>query len=234
MADAFQKQIVQAPISIDTSWLTVGHVDEILSFVPAGGSKGFKMLIASPRLAFRILADQLAAHGTAKMLISRKFPNISGTSAEVSIKDFLSTGIPAVHARLKQPDLKSFNDDVQKRLDKTRNQLESELGLGAGDILEVPAIFAELEFATRADALTAGMVNMLVINKHCVFAKPFGPEVNGKDLFEEDLKGKLAALGLTPHPIDDWYEYHVALGEVHCGTNTLRAPTASKWWEFTP
>src|SRR5438093_5934593 len=46
-----QKQIVQAPISIDTSWLTVGHVDEILSFVPAGGSKGFKMLIASPRLA---------------------------------------------------------------------------------------------------------------------------------------------------------------------------------------
>ena len=34
--------------------------------------------------------------------------------------------------------------------------------------------------------------------------------------------------------LDDWSEYHVMNGEVHCGTNTLRAPTMAKWWEFDP
>jgi protein-arginine deiminase len=31
------------------------------------------------------------------------------------------------------------------------------------------------------------------------------------------------------HFIDDWDTYHLGLGEVHCGTNVRRTPTAS-WW----
>lgn len=75
---------------------------------------------------------------------------------------------------------------------------------------------------------------MLVINKQCIIPKPFGPVVGGKDLFEEDLKSKLTPLGLTVRFLDDWFEYHIALGEVHCGTNTLRTPKTAKWWEFQP
>jgi protein-arginine deiminase len=30
--------------------------------------------------------------------------------------------------------------------------------------------------------------------------------------------------------MDDWDVYHLALGEVHCGTNVTRTPTAD-WWE---
>ena len=30
--------------------------------------------------------------------------------------------------------------------------------------------------------------------------------------------------------IDDWYTYHLMLGEVHCGSNTRRTPV-SGWWE---
>jgi protein-arginine deiminase len=138
------------------------------------------------------------------------------------------------HPRLKASRLEPYNDARQADLDGIRIQLESELGLDAGDVLEVPVIFGELTTIALADALTAGMVNMLVINGHCVFPKPFGPVVGGKDLFEEDLVEKLNALGLTPHPLDDWFEYHVLLGEVHCGTNTLRTPTSAKWWEFEP
>lgn len=228
------KQVVQAPIEIDTSWLLVGHVDEIISFVPAPGAKGFKLLIASPKLAFKILEDNKAAHGSAKMLTGRTFPDVSPNSAEVSIKDFLKTGIPSISSRLKASHLKPYNDAKQATLDTILAKLKTELGLDGPDIIEVPIIFVDLTMASLADALTAGMVNMLVMNKHCIFPKPFGPVVGGKDLFEEDLKKKLTALGLTPHPIDDWFEYHVALGEVHCGTNTLRTPTTAKWWEFTP
>lgn len=42
-------QKVQAPIEIYSDWLTVGHVDEIVSFVPADNAKGFQLLLASPR-----------------------------------------------------------------------------------------------------------------------------------------------------------------------------------------
>lgn len=229
-----EKQVVQAPIEIDTSWLLVGHVDEIISFVPAPGAKGFKLLLASPRLAYKILRDNQAVNGAAKMLTGRKFPDVSSKSAEVSIDDFLTTGIPSVHSRLAAGHLEPYNDARQANLDSIRSQLESELGLDAADIIEVPVIFADLTTKDLADALTAGMVNMLVINGHCIFPKPFGPVVGGKDLFEDDLVQKLTALGLTPHSLDDWFEYHVLLGEVHCGTNTLRTPTTVKWWEFEP
>jgi protein-arginine deiminase len=35
--------------------------------------------------------------------------------------------------------------------------------------------------------------------------------------------------GLQLHYVDNWDVYHLALGEVHCGTNVLRTPTED-WW----
>ena len=108
--------------------------------------------------------------------------------------------------------------------------LANEIALDAEDLIEVPVIFMPNEWQPAlADALTAGMVNMLVINHHCIVPRPFGPVVRGLDLFEEHLRARLTPLGLTVGFLDDWFEYHVNLGEVHCGTNTLRSPDPSKW-----
>jgi hypothetical protein len=226
-------QKVQAPIQVDTNWLTVGHVDEVMTFVPAPGPKGFKLLLASPRLAFRILRAAAAlGRGSERMLRGRDF---YGRRAEVSIDDFLSTGIPGL--RLTMGDLQGINDHAIKRLEGIRRQLEADISLDAADLIEVPIIFMPNEMQRAfADALTAGMLNMLVINKHCIVPKPFGPVVGGIDLFEQDLARKLRPLGLTLNFLDDWAEYHVNLGEVHCGTNTLRKPNPAKWkwWELEP
>jgi len=48
------------------------------------------------------------------------------------------------------------------------------------------------------------------------------------------VRSKLTPLGLTVKFLDDWFEYHIAQGEIHCGTNTLRRPDPAKWkwWEF--
>lgn len=236
-----KKQIVQEPIEIDTNWLLVGHVDEIISFVPAPGSKGFKLLLASPKLGFKILNDNKAKHGSEKIFVGRQFPDFNPdgslagwNSAEVPIADFLNIGLTGVKFNLTESHLTTYNDSLQAKLDATRAQFKTELGLSEADIIDVPSLFADITFAGFADALTAGMVNMLVVNKHCLVAKPFGPVVGGNDLFAKDLEGKLKALGLSVTFIDDWYEYHVQLGEVHCATNTLRSPTEAKWWEFTP
>ncbi len=54
-------QKVQDPFTIDTSWLAVGHVDEVVGFVPAPG--GFKLVEASPDLAVCLLGGQASAPG---------------------------------------------------------------------------------------------------------------------------------------------------------------------------
>ena len=45
-------------------------------------------------------------------------------------------------------------------------------------------------------------------------------------MFEE-----LLPASITPHWVDDWEWYHTQLGEVHCGSNTIRKPVEN-WWEF--
>ncbi|MBY0430777.1 MAG: protein-arginine deiminase domain-containing protein [Rhodospirillales bacterium] len=54
-AGAFLRaQRVQQPIVVDTTWLSVGHVDEIMSFAP--GQQGeCKLMLASPRVALALL-----------------------------------------------------------------------------------------------------------------------------------------------------------------------------------
>ncbi|WP_437636462.1 protein-arginine deiminase family protein [Sorangium sp. So ce854] len=52
--------------------------------------------------------------------------------------------------------------------------------------------------------------------------------------FEEEMRAKVNPLGFTLYFLDGWCEYHVQLGEVHCGTNTLRTTTSARWWECTP
>jgi protein-arginine deiminase len=91
-------------------------------------------------------------------------------------------------------------------------------------------------------ALTGDMVNMLVVNNHCIIPEARGPlTAAGVDLFQRDLGNKLTALGLTTHFIDCWQPYHEHHGEIHCGTNTWRKPAnigtwlgtaPARWWEF--
>ena len=229
-----KNQVVQEPIPIDTSWLLVAHVDEIISFVPSSKGKGFKMLLASPDLAYKILKDNKSKHPKAKLLKGREFPDAPGVKQTVTIEDLLDRGLTSLKSKFTNTYLEKFNKDVQSKIDSIKTKLQNELGLVEADIIEVPILYADIIQADLADALTAGMVNMLVINKHCIFPEPFGPVVGLKDLFQVDLEKKLKAEGLTPLDIDDWDTYHVNAGEVHCGTNTLRTPTFANWWEFKP
>ncbi len=46
----------QRPLQLDTSFLTVGHTDEIVSIVPSNQSRcGFAVMVASPRLGLQLL-----------------------------------------------------------------------------------------------------------------------------------------------------------------------------------
>ena len=55
-------QGVQPVVALDTSWLGVAHVDEMVSFVPAG-SRAFAIAHASPGTAIRLLEAAREQHG---------------------------------------------------------------------------------------------------------------------------------------------------------------------------
>lgn len=250
LRDFLAGQTVQRPFEVDTSWLTVGHVDEVISFVPAPGRPGFRLLLASARRAYAMLDRLARSDGTARMLVGRSVPTKDGpvpplVDVERSVTEFLALrddfnpGVRATYAGLgvthHSTTLRRYNEDCQAHIDGMRAVLTAELGLGAADIVEIPSIFMpNPKTPPLADALVPGMVNMLVINGHCIVPKPFGPIVSGVDRFEEDVRHQLTPLGLTVSFLDCWEEYHVNLGEVHCATNTLRQRGPAAWWEFEP
>lgn len=259
LADGYREflaaQVVQQPIEIDAGWLSVGHVDEIISFVPAKNKLGFKLLLASPKLGMQILE----ANRTTRMLLGRTY--VEGVAAEMLVSDLLKSGIdwkytptaqdradygtntPELAELVKASSYKltaasfiGFNRECQGRIDLAEKKFSKALGLGSNDIGYVPALYIHPQNkALGADALTAGMVNMLVLGQECIAPRPFGPLVGGVDMFEDSYRNTLKECGLNVAFVDDWHTYHLLKGEVHCGSNTLRHPDAKKkWWEFEP
>ncbi|MBS3128719.1 hypothetical protein J4410_06245 [Candidatus Woesearchaeota archaeon] len=54
----FQDQEVQDPIQTDTCWLAVGHIDEIIGFIP-GGPFGWSIIASDPDMTKTIINDPL-------------------------------------------------------------------------------------------------------------------------------------------------------------------------------
>ncbi|KFP75158.1 Protein-arginine deiminase type-1, partial [Acanthisitta chloris] len=214
--DFLYAQKVQAPVEVYSEWLSVGHVDEFLTFVPAFDRKGFRLLLASPNACYKLFKEkQKQGHGEATQFIGMK------ESERRSIDDILA-----------DESLKSDNRHVQRCIDWNRNLLKQELGLSEQDIIDIPQLF--ILMGSRADALFPDMVNMLVLGRHLGIPKPFGPMVGGQCCLEERVRALLEPLGLTCTFIDDYFSYHVLSGDVHCGTNVRRKPFAFKWWHMVP
>ncbi|NXE99705.1 PADI1 deiminase, partial [Menura novaehollandiae] len=214
--DFLYAQKVQAPLEVYSEWLSVGHVDEFLTFVPAFDRKGFRLLLASPNACYKLFKEkQQQGHGEATQFIGLK------GSERRSIDEILA-----------DESLKSDNRHVQRCIDWNRDLLKQELGLSEQDIIDIPQLF--ILTGSRADALFPDMVNMLVLGRHLGIPKPFGPVVGGQCCLEQRLRELLEPLGLSCTFIDDFFSYHVLAGDVHCGTNVRRKPFPCKWWHVLP
>uniref|UniRef100_A0A8C3SEG3 protein-arginine deiminase n=1 Tax=Chelydra serpentina TaxID=8475 RepID=A0A8C3SEG3_CHESE len=209
--DFLYAQKVQPPVELYSDWLTVGHVDEFLSFVPAPDRKGFRLLMASPDACYKLFEEkQREGHGNAAQF-----------AGECLSQDMLA-----------DKSLKSDSEYVQSCIDWNRHALKEELGLTEQDIIDIPQLF--VLNSSRADAFFPDMVNMIVLGKHLGIPKPFGPIVDGWCCLEENVRSLLEPLGLTCTFINDFFSYHTLLGEIHCGTNVRRKPFSFKWWNMIP
>ncbi|XP_020009360.2 protein-arginine deiminase type-1 [Castor canadensis] len=214
--DFLYAQRVQAPVELYSDWLSVGHVDEFLSFVPTSDQKGFRLLLASPSACLKLFQEKKEeGYGEAAQFDGLKH------KVKRSINEMLA-----------DRHLRSDSLHAQKCIDWNREVLKRELGLAEGDIVDIPQLFS-LKGA-YAEAFFPDMVNMVVLGKYLGIPKPFGPLINGRCCLEEKVRSLLEPLGLHCVFIDDYLSYHQLLGEIHCGTNVRRKPFAFKWWHAVP
>jgi len=232
-------QAVQKPFAIDTSWLAVGHVDEFVSFVPAASGRSFRLVIAdTPSCVKMLRALKTSGHGGLTLFTGKTQAHYG----ERTVDDILSNTALLDDNRL----------ICQPRIEAVLAVMAAELGLDpVADVLRIPSLFEESEESPRRarktappffEAMIPGMVNLLCITgksfagHHLAMAKPFGPKLNGVDQVEAEVLRLYGTLGYAPtqvHFVDDFDTYHVAMGEVHCGTNSRRQAPATPWWEQT-
>jgi len=207
-------QRVQGPVlEIDTEWLLIGHVDEEICFVPASHGSPYRMLIPNTVDALAILQD-LKNQGKGGLTV------FAGTSDQTTVNGLLGWS-----------QFVNYNQNLQSTIDAVRQQMKTGCGIAESDIVDVPSLFWKYGGSGAGIAYMPNMVNSLICGDRVIAADPFGPVDGGTDKFKEPFEQAMNAIGLAVDFVDDWYPYHEWLGEVHCGTNAVRTPNPSAWWE---
>ncbi|NWS64285.1 PADI2 deiminase, partial [Chunga burmeisteri] len=234
--DFLYAQQVQAPVELYSDWLSVGHVDEFVTFVPTFDKKKFRMLMASPAACYKLFREkQKEGQGEATMFKGKGTVGSFGRALMFAFVGYLGTDMKRVTINkiLSNDILVQQNQYVQRCIDWNRDVLKKELGLTEEDIVDLPALF-RLDKQGKAMPYFPNMVTMIVLAKDLGIPKPFGPMTGGECCLERQTRSLLEPLGLRCFFLEDVASYHGRLGEVRCGTNVQRQPFAFKWWHVTP
>lgn len=223
----------QEPFWVDTSWLCVGHIDEITSFLPdPTAPRGFRFLIADTGLGLETLKTKpesfsIGRHG---------------------LRGFRGHNRPTIGSYINDNALIAYNEDLQQDyIEPILATFTEELDLTADEIVRVPAFFEEEadQFGVcGALAVIPGSVNLLMITDEtgeggtAILADPFlrpdgAPQTDDPFLVAWT---ELMPDGVEPIFVDDWSVYHMGAGEVHCATNqernaALSTTDLSAWME---
>lgn len=140
-------QTAQPILEVDTSWLCIGHVDEIVHVLPSRNGRGWTIAVPDPRMALRILQDvQASGHGSTTLFTGRTFNPfvLDGGQAEISVDDVLSN-----------QDLLAANERAAGYLDQVIARLLQETGLDESDLVRLPVLYKKMDLGTPVDMLTS-------------------------------------------------------------------------------
>ncbi|MEL7038978.1 MAG: protein-arginine deiminase family protein [Cyanobacteria bacterium J06592_8] len=209
--DFLKSQKVQGPpIEIDTSWLMVRHVSEIINFIPSQTGEPL-LLIVSPKAGLKLLED-LADKGYEGAAINR------GLSTQTTVRAALNNRLLVQHNQRLQ----------REKIDPLLRILKREFGLDNDQIIEVPVIFGYSGYAWWPN-----LVNTVSVNGVLLVPNPRGPLIDGRDYTQEDFRRRLVVSGMNLNFLDDSY-YQELKGDLYTGTNTTRESLEQPFWEILP
>lgn len=233
-------QQIQKPIRVNTGWLSVGHVDEILSYIPDPNHRlGFRVLIASTQKFYQLInklpKDQLIFDNKDIYYLfeqADRVPYQHKYEAKDKKQCVYQTKIKTKDL-LDWTDLITINQYYQKKLDNIKQIIMCELGLKNQEIYEIPIYYWPKSISVRAKSIMPNMVNNLFIENQLLVPKPFGPNINGVDIFENYFKSCMPKQTKVNF-IKNWEAYYLLEGDINCGTNTMRKPFNKLWWSHKP
>ncbi|MER5832851.1 protein-arginine deiminase domain-containing protein [Streptomyces sp. NPDC002130] len=207
-----------------------GHGRTKMFSVPGRGDSPAPKETIDQALASRhLVADN-------EMAARRIAANLEILKRETGVTDAEIVRVPALYTRDSQALTADGQEIPVPRL--TRMGAGSDLVNSLGDhgqqkwLAANPAASrAGAEATVTTSAYVPGAVNGLLLTRDRYLApRQWGPVIDGKDIFTQAVTAAYQRVGLKVSYIDDWYTYHLGMGEVHCGTNTLRDAT-SAWWQ---
>ncbi|KAJ6445169.1 Na/K ATPase alpha 1 subunit [Purpureocillium lavendulum] len=246
MVTFLESQGVQRPLFLEAGWLVVGHIDEMVQFLPYDNNLGFTIAVPDTYAALAVL-QSVSKSGKGHTPIS----SYNGSTTPDPDTLFLD---PSIHNKTVQSVLSDrrfleINEYGQRFIDSNLALLLQEIPLDPKDVLRIPALWKDTTYPwprtmdgvpwrlhptlPREKQLASffpNAVNGVVLGHDYLAPKPWGPRVDGKDVLESAIMDVYARANMTVWFIDDYMSHHVRGGEVHCGTNTLRE-TAVAWWQ---
>jgi protein-arginine deiminase len=211
VVDLINNQGVQdPPIDIDTSWLLVRNVDEIISFIPNNSGQPLLMVV-SPAAGVKML-EELAQKGYNDAIINRDL------STETTVQAALN------NKALIQHNLYLQKEKINPLLEK----LKTEFQLTDDQIIQVPAMFGYSGYAWWPN-----MVSSVAVNGQLLVSNPRGAIIEGQDYTQEKFRQLVAPAGISINFLDDKY-YQELKGNTHAATNTVRQGEVKPFWKFLP
>ncbi|OAQ62763.1 arginine deiminase type-3 [Pochonia chlamydosporia 170] len=231
----FKAQEAQDPILLDSTWLYVKHVDEMVGFLPAKTERSWRIVIVDPMMGYDALAKlDKEGHGDVKLTSNPKAQN--------------ETGLPTVREFLADPQTREAATHSTKIMEQNLQTLKKETGVTDADIVRVPAVIASMSALKKylhardpygsnnngndllpLNSAFPSQVNGVPLSDSVFIApKPWGPVVNNEDVIQKLTAEAYSKAGFEVDFIDEW-DLHLASGDLHCFTNTYRSMSA-KWW----
>lgn len=197
-------------LEVDTSWLSVGHVDEILSVVPAATARGWALGVADPVGALELLravpADTPVRVGTETLDDEGEVRPASATTAAELLAD--------------DSEVRRTSEVAAARIAASLDAVLRVTGLQPADVVRMPVLFGPAANG-KAVAWSGNFANGIALRRTYVL-----PLSHAIPAFDDRAREELARVGVTARPIDTFPWPHALDGEIHCQTLVLRrAPT---------
>ncbi|KAL2128552.1 hypothetical protein VTI74DRAFT_9024 [Chaetomium olivicolor] len=246
MVKFLQSQQAQSPLFLETGWLAIGHVDEMVQFLPSNTTLGFTLAIADTGSALALLREaNSTGHG------NTPFVSYTGDATPDELTLFLDPDLlhnTTISSLLADPSFQATQSYAQHYIDQNLALLLHEIPLRPEQVLKIPTLFKDVTYPwpgtpdglprrlrlpypgeKQLKGLLPQAINGLVLgNGKYLAPKQWGPVVQGKDIFGEAVRKVYESVGMDVRWVDDYMSHHVRGGEVHCGTNALRE--MDKWW----
>ena len=125
---------------VDTSWLAIGHVDEVVNFVPAGGNRGSKFCCRAPKRLGN------CSNGWRQRGFCAR---VAGTEEETTLEKLRMTLAGSTE-----------NATIEETVERIREQLKTDLNLEDTDFVMLPVLFRS------GMAVIPNAVNSMAVNGH--------------------------------------------------------------------